>query len=103
MGLTVLIAAFAVPSTIFPQTTLKPKALTGCTMNVWHAVNYYLHKKIPSPGFSVQYNSVFSGLQIYKERDSAIAYFPVYQNPKIKKPFHKGFNSFKSCINTINV
>jgi len=70
---TILIAALASPCNIFSQTTLKTKALTGHTMNVRHAANYYLHKKNPSAEFSVQYTSMFLGLRNYTERDTIIA------------------------------
>jgi len=68
-----LIIAIAIPCTIFSQTISKTKALTGHTMNVRHAANYYLHNKNPSLEFSPQYTSVFSGLRHYTKRDTVIA------------------------------
>ncbi|MFI5129283.1 MAG: hypothetical protein ACHQFX_04800 [Chitinophagales bacterium] len=60
--------------TIFSQTTSKKKAFSEHGMNVRKAANYYLKKKInPSPQFSVQYASLFSGLQGYRKKDTLLA------------------------------
>jgi hypothetical protein len=72
--LILLFAFIAITCTIFPQTTFNKKAFSEHRMNVRKAANYYLRKKInPSPEFSVQYTSLFSGLQGYTRRDTLLA------------------------------
>lgn len=71
--LCVLIPVIAGPCTVFSQTIPVNKLLYGRRVNERHAANYYLHKKNPYPRFSIQYNSLFSGLQNYAKRDTATA------------------------------
>lgn len=72
--LSLLFAFIAIPCTIFSQTAFKKEALSEHRMNVRKAANYYLKKKInQSPEFSIQYSSLFSGIQGYTKRDTIIA------------------------------
>ena len=70
--LRLLFAFIVIPGTLFPQSTLR--SFPERRMNVRKAANYYLKKKMdPSPRFSIQYSSLFSGLQHYSKRDTTIA------------------------------
>ncbi|HET6995021.1 MAG TPA: hypothetical protein VFI06_08560 [Chitinophagaceae bacterium] len=69
--LSLLFALIAISPAIFSQTTIK---IPEHRMNVRKAANYYLRKKMnPSPRFSIQYTSLFAGLQGYTKRDSLLA------------------------------
>jgi hypothetical protein len=72
--LTLLFAFIGISLAIFSQTTHKKKDIHEHRMNVRRAANYYLRKKLnPSPEFSVQYNSLFLGLQGYRKKDTLLA------------------------------
>ena len=72
--LILLFPFIAIHSAIFSQTTFNKKAFAEHRMHVRKAANYYLRKKIdPSPEFSVQYVSLFSGLKGYTWRDTLLA------------------------------
>ena len=72
--LRLLFAFIAIPGVIFSQSALKERSLAGRSMSVRKAANYYLRKKINlSPEFSIQYSSLFSGLQRYTMRDTIMA------------------------------
>src|SRR5436190_16429041 len=72
--LTLLFAFTGISLAIFSQTTHKKKDIHEHRMHVRRAANYYLRKKLsPSPEFSVQYNSLFYGLQGYRKKDTLLA------------------------------
>lgn len=58
---------------VFAQQSVKGKYFTEIKGNVPKAVKFYLRKGIPhSPVFSRQYESLFSGLKSYNEKDKLL-------------------------------
>ncbi len=70
----IFFALVFIPYAVFSQPILKSKKSPDAKVSVKKAANYYLKKRHnPSPGYSIYYSSLFSGLQKYTKKDSLLA------------------------------